>query len=52
MKGDLKIKEISKVVDEASKKLVSQEIIDQHIFNFQRAGKTAADQIVSIYKEI
>jgi|TARA_B110000285_G_C15142505_1_gene631929 hypothetical protein len=46
------IKEISKVVDEASKKLVSQEIIDQHIFNFQRAGKTAADQIVSIYKEI
>jgi len=31
---------------------LTSEIIDKHIFNFQRAGKVASKQILSIFKKI
>ena len=46
------VKDISAIVDESSSKTITQEIIDKHIFNFQEAGKVAAEQIISIYRSI
>ena len=46
------IKDISAIVEESSSKTITQEIIDKHIFNFQEAGKVAAEQILSIFKKI
>jgi len=46
------IKDISAIVNESSSKTITREIIDKHIFNFQEAGKVAAEQIISIYRNI
>ena len=46
------VKNISKTVVDVSSKIITQEIIDKHIFNFQNAGEVAAEQILSIYKKI
>ncbi|GAB5552438.1 MAG: CDP-glycerol glycerophosphotransferase family protein [Saprospiraceae bacterium] len=46
------VENISAIVEESLSKVVSQEIIDKHIFNFQQAGKVAAEQIISIYKNL
>lgn len=46
------VKDISVIVDKAVSKTITQEIIDKHIFNFQHAGKLAAEQIISIHKSL
>ena len=46
------LKDISDIVNTASTKTITQEIIDKHIYNFQNAGKVAAKQILSIFKEV
>jgi hypothetical protein len=46
------VKDISAIVDKSSSKTITKEIIDKHIFNFQEAGKVAAEQIISIHTNI
>jgi hypothetical protein len=46
-----KIKDISDIVTAASQKNITKEIIDKHIYNYQNAGITAAEQILSLYQE-
>ena len=43
---------ISKTVDDAASKTITREVIDRHVINFQNAGKTAADHILSITKQL
>jgi hypothetical protein len=46
------ISDINTIIKKVSKFKITKEIIDKHIFNFQIAGKVAADQIITIYKNI
>lgn len=46
------VKDISVIVDESASKTITKEIIDKHIFNFQEAGKVAAEQIITIHTNI
>jgi len=48
----VEVKDISETVVKSSAKIITQEIIGKHIFNFQKAGKVAAEQILSIFKTI
>ena len=43
--------QVADAVEVASRKRVTPEVVDRHIFNFRRAGKPAAEQIVSIYEK-
>jgi len=46
------VEKISQTVDLISKKKISQQIIDKHIFNFRSSGKVAAEQILSLSETI
>lgn len=46
------VKDISSIVEKAASKMITENIIDKHIFNFKHAGKLAADQIISIHKSL
>lgn len=46
------ISSISEAIDRSANKVINEEIINKHIFNFQESGKIAAEQILSIYKAI
>jgi len=43
---------IHKIVEKVSNVVMTQEIIDKHVFNFQNAGIVAAEQVQSIFKEL
>ena len=43
---------ISEIINNNSQKIISEEIISKHIFNFQNSGKIAAEQITSIFKAL
>ena len=44
--------DINNIIKKLSEVTITSEIIDKHIFNFQKAGKVAAEQILSIFKKI
>ena len=46
------ISNINKIINKVSSVTITKEIIDKHIFNFQRAGKVAATNLLSIFNEI
>lgn len=46
------IADVNSIIKKVSEVKITKEIIDKHIFNFQKAGKVAAEQILSIFKEI
>lgn len=46
------VKDISDIVNDTSLKNITQETIDKYIYNFQNAGKVAAEQILSIFNNI
>ena len=46
------ISDINTIIKKVTKFKITKEIIDKHIFNFQIAGKVAAKQILTIYKNI
>lgn len=46
------VSSISEQVKAATELRITDEIIDRHIFNFREAGKVAARQISTIYKEL
>ena len=43
---------LNSIIKKVSEVKITKEIIDKHIFNFQVAGKVAAEQVISIYKNI
>ena len=51
MISEKEVKNISKIVDKVSLITITQEMIDKHIFNFQKAGIVASQQILSIFNE-
>ncbi|MDB4612145.1 hypothetical protein OAH47_02480 [Flavobacteriaceae bacterium] len=46
------ISDINTIIKKVTKFKITKEIIDKHIFNFHIAGKVAAKQILTIYKNI
>lgn len=50
--SEKEIYNINKIIEKVSNVKMTEEIIDKHIFNFQNAGKAAAEQILSIFKEL
>ena len=46
------INDINNIIKKLSEVNITSEIIDKHIFNFQKAGKAASEQILSILKNI
>tara|TARA_B110000240_G_scaffold168075_1_gene190269 strand:- start:2267 stop:3472 length:1206 start_codon:yes stop_codon:yes gene_type:complete len=44
--------DINNIIKKLSEVNITSEIIDKHIFNFQKAGKVASEQILSILKNI
>ena len=50
--SEQEIADINSIIKKVSEVKITKEIIDKHIFNFQVAGKVAAEQVISIYKNI
>ena len=50
--SETEIPKIHVIVEKVFNQKITPDIIDKHIFNFQHAGKVAAQQILSIFKEI
>lgn len=50
--SEKEIVNINEIVKDVFNKKITNEIIDKHIFNFQKAGKVASKQILSIFKDI
>ena len=46
------ISNISEIVENAASKTITMDIINRHIFNLKKAGKLAAEQIVSIHQNL
>ena len=46
------IVDINNIIKKLSEVNITSEIIGKHIFNFQKAGKVASEQILSILKNI
>lgn len=46
------VKYISETINKNTHKVINEEIINKHIFNFQNSGKIATEQILSIFKAL
>ena len=49
--SEKEVHNISTIVDGTSSLIISKEIINKHIFNFQKAGIVASEQILSIFNK-
>jgi hypothetical protein len=50
--SEAEIGDINSVIEEVSEVKISKKIIDKHVFNYQKSGQVAAEQIISLFKGI